>query len=85
VFRKSTRSTSPTTADFRLLIGAQHSPRRHQFELQDGQSFVIAGLMDNRVTSIMNKIPGRATFRSGQSVQEQKLSENQANSWCSAP
>jgi pilus assembly protein CpaC len=29
-----------------------------EFELQDGQSFVIAGLMDNRVTSIMNKIPG---------------------------
>jgi pilus assembly protein CpaC len=29
-----------------------------EFELQDGQSFVIAGLMDNRVTSIGNKIPG---------------------------
>ena len=29
-----------------------------EFELQDGQSFVIAGLMDNRVTNIMNKIPG---------------------------
>jgi len=29
-----------------------------EFELQDGQSFVIAGLMDNRVTSIYNKIPG---------------------------
>ncbi|HEY7615982.1 MAG TPA: hypothetical protein VH744_04205, partial [Terriglobales bacterium] len=29
-----------------------------EFELQDGQSFVIAGLMDNRVTSIVNKIPG---------------------------
>jgi pilus assembly protein CpaC len=29
-----------------------------EFELQDGQSFVIAGLMDNRVTDIMNKIPG---------------------------
>jgi DNA-binding NarL/FixJ family response regulator len=26
--------------------------------LQDGQSFVIAGLMDNRVTDIYNKIPG---------------------------
>jgi pilus assembly protein CpaC len=26
--------------------------------LQDGQSFVIAGLMDNRVTNIYNKIPG---------------------------
>jgi len=29
-----------------------------EFELQDGQSFVIAGLIDNRVTSIVNKIPG---------------------------
>src|SRR5207245_6162564 len=29
-----------------------------EFELQDGQSFVIAGLMDNRVTNISNKIPG---------------------------
>ena len=29
-----------------------------EFELQDGQSFVIAGLMDNRVTDIYTKIPG---------------------------
>jgi pilus assembly protein CpaC len=29
-----------------------------EFELQDGQSFVIAGLMDNRVSDIYNKIPG---------------------------
>jgi pilus assembly protein CpaC len=29
-----------------------------EFELQDGQSFVIAGLMDKRVTDIYNKIPG---------------------------
>jgi pilus assembly protein CpaC len=29
-----------------------------EFELQDGQSFVIAGLIDNRVTDIYNKIPG---------------------------
>ena len=28
-----------------------------EFELQDGQSFVIAGLMDNRVTNVGNKIP----------------------------
>ncbi len=28
-----------------------------EFELQDGQSFVIAGLMDNRVTNVMNKVP----------------------------
>jgi len=29
-----------------------------EFELQDGQSFVIAGLIDNRVTDVWNKIPG---------------------------
>jgi pilus assembly protein CpaC len=29
-----------------------------EFELQDGQSFVIAGLIDNRVTDLYNKIPG---------------------------
>jgi len=36
------------------------STRRAQteFELQDGQSFVIAGLMDNRVTSLASKMPG---------------------------
>src|SRR6184192_2357894 len=36
------------------------STRRAQteFELQDGQSFVIAGLMDNRVTNQYSKVPG---------------------------
>jgi pilus assembly protein CpaC len=29
-----------------------------EFELQDGQSFIIAGLMDNRVTSVASKMPG---------------------------
>jgi pilus assembly protein CpaC len=29
-----------------------------EFELQDGQSFVIAGLIDNRLTDIVDKIPG---------------------------
>jgi pilus assembly protein CpaC len=29
-----------------------------EFEMQDGQSFVIAGLLDNRVTDLTNKIPG---------------------------
>jgi pilus assembly protein CpaC len=29
-----------------------------EFELQDGQSFVIAGLLDNRLTNIASKIPG---------------------------
>jgi pilus assembly protein CpaC len=29
-----------------------------EIELQDGQSFVIAGLLDNRVTNINSKVPG---------------------------
>src|SRR6266705_1629841 len=29
-----------------------------EFELKDGQSFVIAGLIDNRVTDLYNKVPG---------------------------
>src|SRR5581483_3987189 len=29
-----------------------------EFEVQDGQSFVIAGLMNNQVSDIVNKIPG---------------------------
>ena len=29
-----------------------------EFELNDGQSFVIAGLIDNRVTDVWNKVPG---------------------------
>jgi pilus assembly protein CpaC len=29
-----------------------------EFELKDGQSFVIAGLIDNRVTDVWNRIPG---------------------------
>jgi pilus assembly protein CpaC len=29
-----------------------------EVELRDGQSFAIAGLLDNRVTEIMNKMPG---------------------------
>ena len=47
-----------------------------EFELQDGQSFVIAGLMDNRVTDIYNKIPGLGdipilgTFFKSKSVQK---------------
>lgn len=29
-----------------------------EFEIQDGQSFVIAGLLDNRLTNVNQKIPG---------------------------
>ena len=28
-----------------------------EFELQDGQSFVVAGLLDNRVSSVIDKVP----------------------------
>jgi pilus assembly protein CpaC len=42
-----------------VIIPALSSRRAEtEFELQDGQSFVIAGLMDNRVTNIVNKVPG---------------------------
>ena len=47
-----------------------------EFELRDGQSFVIAGLIDNRVTDIWNKIPGLGdipilgTFFKSKSVQK---------------
>ena len=42
-----------------VIIPALSSRRAEtEFELQDGQSFVIAGLMDNRVTNITNKVPG---------------------------
>jgi pilus assembly protein CpaC len=47
-----------------------------EFELIDGQSFVIAGLMDNRVTDIWNKVPGLAdipilgTFFKSKSIQK---------------
>jgi pilus assembly protein CpaC len=36
------------------------STRRAQteFEIQDGQSFVIAGLLDNRLTNLASKLPG---------------------------
>ena len=33
-----------------------------EFELQDGQSFVIAGLIDNRVTETIARIPGLASL-----------------------
>ena len=49
-----------------------------EFELQDGQSFVIAGLLDNTVQSVVSKIPGLgdipilgALFKS-KSLQKQK-------------
>ncbi len=42
-----------------VVIPALTSRRAEtEFELQDGQSFVIAGMMDNRVTTIYSKVPG---------------------------
>jgi pilus assembly protein CpaC len=47
-----------------------------EFELRDGQSFVIAGLIDNRVTDIWNKVPGLGdipilgTFFKSKSIQK---------------
>jgi pilus assembly protein CpaC len=48
-----------------------------EMELRDGQSFVIAGLMDNRVTRQMNKIPGLADIPLlGKIFQSESLSKN---------
>jgi pilus assembly protein CpaC len=47
-----------------------------EFELRDGQSFVIAGLIDNRATDIWNKVPGLGdipilgTFFKSKSIQK---------------
>ena len=47
-----------------------------EFEVQDGQSFVIAGLMDNRVTDIYNKIPGAGRYPDpGQFFPQQEFAE----------
>ena len=47
-----------------------------EFEMQDGQSFVIAGLMDNRVTNLTSKVPGIGRHPDpGQSVQEPQLAK----------
>jgi len=35
-----------------------------EFELRDGQSFVIAGLLDNRVTDVGTRFPVWVIFRS---------------------
>jgi len=57
VFRLSDFANGVTVSG--VIIPALSSRRAEtEFELQDGQSFVIAGLMDNRVTNITNKVPG---------------------------
>ena len=48
-----------------------------EFELQDGQSFVIAGLIDNRVTDIYNKIPGLGDIPVLGNLSQQELPEKQ--------
>jgi pilus assembly protein CpaC len=48
-----------------------------EMELRDGQSFVIAGLMDNRVTRTLQKIPGLADIPLlGKIFQSESLSKN---------
>lgn len=50
-----------------------------EFEMQDGQSFVIAGLMDNRVTNVMNKVPGLGDLPViGQLFRSKSLQRNNA-------
>jgi pilus assembly protein CpaC len=42
-----------------FLIPALSTRRAEtEFEMKDGQSFVIAGLMDNRLTNVASKVPG---------------------------
>ena len=49
-----------------------------EFELQDGQSFVIAGLIDNRLTNDRQQDSGAGRHSdSGQSVQEQEYAKEQ--------
>src|SRR5437763_971336 len=71
------------------------STRRAQteFELQDGQSFVIAGLMDNRVTNVVSKMPGLGdipilgNFFKSKNLQKTRLcgacKKNIPTCWCS--
>lgn len=48
-----------------------------EMELHDGQSFVIAGLMDNRVTKTLEKIPGLGDIPLlGKIFQSENLSKN---------
>ena len=48
-----------------------------EMELRDGQSFVIAGLMDNRVTQQLNKIPGLGDIPLlGKIFQSESLNKN---------
>lgn len=48
-----------------------------EVELQNGQSFVIAGLLDNQITETLNKIPGLASIPLlGKLFQSRSLSKN---------
>ena len=57
---RSARSTSPTPSSLDGFRVPALTTRRTEteVELQDGQTFAIAGLMNNTVTSTMQKIPG---------------------------
>jgi pilus assembly protein CpaC len=48
-----------------------------EVELENGQSFVIAGLLDNQITETLNKIPGLANIPLlGKLFQSRSLSKN---------
>ena len=63
--RKSARSTTPTRSPSRAPRSPALSTRRVQteVELDSGQSFVIAGLMDNRMTETSPRSRASAAFR----------------------
>jgi len=50
--------TNSVTVNGTLIPALSTRKAETEFELQDGQSFVIAGLIDNTVNSISSKIPG---------------------------
>ena len=50
--------TNSVTVNGTLIPALSTRKAETEFEMQDGQSFVIAGLIDNTVNSITSKIPG---------------------------
>ena len=62
--RRSLRWTTPTRCHFNGFTIPALATRRMEtnIELGEGQSFVIAGLIDNQVTETLAKIPGLSSF-----------------------
>ena len=50
--------TNAVTVDGFLIPALSSRSAETEVTLKDGESFAIAGLIDNRVTQILNKVPG---------------------------